>query len=213
MHIHRFSISAVLPTLLAAIFLASCAAENLKPEEASTLKQGEGVVVFSVTHDVADSAQRVAQASFYIGPNRIIVKSERDWLPGTSAFGMNQNSDFEDLEGQLYVLPMSAGIHQIESWRIYTGNRVSITPKKDPTPLSFEVRAGQTIYIGNLHMRYFSGKNFVGMTLVGSGWPIINNMQQRDLAIYAKRYPDVANRVTVQLLPLGSWGQPTEIDH
>jgi hypothetical protein len=193
--------------------LAGCAAKSIQSDYLPKDDQNEGIVFFSVSHDLVGG--RIAKAIFYLdggitSGKGSMVFSLPDAFPGISA-----GSQFKDSYGQLIALALPAGKHQIDSWQIANGRGLRIFANK-PSPLEFNVLAGKAKYLGNLHANLQTGKYLFGMTIVGNGYPEIRDRRARDVEAFEKKYPQFKGKVLIEMLALGPWigegGASTQVD-
>lgn len=182
--------------------LTGCAATSIQKDFTFKAGANEGIVVVSVSHDLA--GKRASKAIFYMDEG---LPSGRSLLfsLGEAAPGITRGSEFKDSYGQLLVLSLPAGKHTIDSWQITNGTGLRIFPKEKPQPLVFDVMSGQIKYLGNLHANLATGKNIFGITIIGNGYPEIRDQQQRDIPIFEDRYPQFKNKIVIDLLQPGPW--------
>jgi hypothetical protein len=193
--------------------LAGCAAKTIQGDYSSKDDQNEGIVFFSISHDLVGG--RAAKAIFYLDggvtSGGSMVFSLPEAFPGISA-----GSQFKDSYGQLIALALPAGKHQIDSWQIFNGKGLRIFPREKPSPLEFNVQAGQAKYLGNLHANLQTGKNVFGMTIVGNGSPEVRDRRDRDVENFEKKYPQFKGKILIETLALGPWisaaGTYTQMD-
>lgn len=182
--------------------LAGCAAKSLQKDFVFSNEGNDGIVVVSVSHDLA--GKRAARAIFYmdggIGSGGSMLRSLDEFIPGVPG-----GSEFKDSYGHLLVLALPAGKHTIDSWQITNGTGLRVFPKEKPSPLTFEVVGGQVKYLGNLHANLATGKNIFGITITGDGYPEVRDQQQRDIPLFEDRYPQFKGKITVDLIQLGPW--------
>lgn len=131
--------------------------------------------------------------------------SLNDAVPGIAG-----GSAFQDSYGQLLVLALPSGKHEIDSWQITNGTGLRIFSKEKPVPLVFEVSKGQIKYLGNLHANLQTGKNLFGMTITGNGFPEVRDQGKRDIPMLEEKYPQFKGKVAIDLLPLGPWVRSAE---
>lgn len=184
------------------VVLTGCAAKSIPKDASLSSESNEGIVVVSVSHDLA--GRRAARAIFHMdggavrGGNTLLSLDEV--IPGTP-----RGSEFKDSYGHLLVLSLSPGQHTIDTWQITNGTGLRIFPKEKPTPLVFEVVSGQVKYLGNLHANLATGKNMFGITITADGYPEVRDQQQRDIPMFEKKYPQFSGKVVIDLLQLGPW--------
>jgi len=188
------AISAVALTWL----LAGCAERSVRDDFSFDKAKNEGIVIVSASHD--ESGGRRVQAEFYLDKSTMhMISSLPDVVPGIPG-----GSDFDNDYGKVYVLSLPAGRHEFSSWHFVSGT-VIVGPKEKPTPLSFDVVANQVKYLGNLHAHLLMGENIFGISILGSGYPVVRDEGERDLAIVAEKYPQLKDKVTIDLLKRGPW--------
>jgi hypothetical protein len=189
-------------TLIALLGAPSARAEPINAEYSFKEDQSEGVVFLSVSHDLA--GRRAVRAMFYLdgGPLRggSILYSLRDAFPGIQA-----GSEFKDSYGQLIALALPVGKHRIESWQIFNGAGLRIHPREKPAPLEFDVVAGQARYLGNLHANLQAGRNIFGIMIVVNGYPEVRDRRDRDVESFAKKFPQLSEKVVAEPLTPGPW--------
>jgi hypothetical protein len=185
------------------LVLAGCASRSVPKNFALDPAKNEGIVVVSASHD--PSGGRAARAWFDIdggpatGEGGLLV-SLPDAFPGIQG-----GSDLEDGYGKVFALSLPAGRHMITSWRVSYRNSVMIHPILAPTPLVFDVVAGQVKYIGDLHAHLLMGKSLFGLSALGNAYPEVLDEHERDIAVFDERYPQWKGKVAVDLLKLGPW--------
>jgi hypothetical protein len=184
----------------AAMALAGCTAKSVsKDYEFKAAGKGEGLVVFSVSHDRIGRRGVRAIAVINGGPvngGYLAYSIDDDFFGG--------RNEFKDRYGHVIALALPAGKHQFDGWRLSTNN-VHVYPREKPPPLQFEVAPGQIKYLGNLHGNVEMGKNLFGMSVLAGGHLDIRDERQRDLAMFDERYPQFKGKAVIELLPQGPW--------
>lgn len=196
------------------VALAGCASKGIQSDFSLETAKTEGVVVFSVSHDL--SGGRSAKAIFYLNGGSLAKNGGTLFSLPTVFPGIPGGSDFEDEYGKLYALSLPTGHHRINSWQIVSGTGLRIFPKEIPDQLTFEVKPGEIKYLGNLHANLQSGKNVFGMTIVGNGFPEVRDRRTRDIELFEAKYPQFKDKTKIELLTLGPWitkeGTPRQLD-
>jgi hypothetical protein len=182
--------------------LAGCASKSVPKDFSLDPAKGEGMVVFSVSHDLEGG--RGAKAIFYLngGPTS---KDGHYVLSLQDVMGVPTGSDFEDAYGRLYALSLPAGHHAVTGWQITNGSGLRISSRDIPTPLGFDLAPGEVKYIGNLHAVLATGKNIFRVTIVGAGYPEVRDRRERDLPLFEEQFPRYQGKATIGLLPQGPW--------
>jgi hypothetical protein len=188
-------------TLLALI--VACAGPQLSQDASPDELKTRGIVVVSVTHDQASGA-RVAPV-FYVNQRLGFDAAERRQLRSRETIaGIPVRSDFGDVYGQVYVLSMEPGTHQIDSWHTSGGN-LRLSPRHPPPPLRFVVKAGEVIYLGNLNVNHETGRGLFGMPVLSFALPEVRDHRVIDIPVAENKAPLIKGKVVVNLLPLGAW--------
>lgn len=189
------------------VALAGCAAKSIRADFTLGEEQNEGIVIISVSHDLA--GPRGTHAIFYmdggIAHGGSALFSLDEAIPGIPKRG-----EFKDSRGHLLVLALPPGKHAIDYWQISNGSGLRIFPKEKPRPLEFDVARGDVKYLGNLHANLHTGKNIFGITITGDGYPEVIDRQTRDIPLFEDKYPQFKGKVALALLPLGPWVQSFE---
>jgi hypothetical protein len=182
--------------ICSAFALAACSHEQRNPERKYPEAPGLGVVVLSVSHDLADATQ--TGAYFYLDEKLIGGKG----LLSTPPRGIP--SEFKNRYGQVLILSLVPGQHSIDRWTMET--QISMRkPKNLPAPLVFQVQEGEVIYIGNLHLRFKVEPGLFDVPVVSAVVPVVRDNAAEDIEIAEKKAPALLHRIATQLLPLGPW--------
>lgn len=182
--------------------LAACAPTLERNTSAGQLSQ-KAIVILSVTHSYEVGA--AADTYFFVDQGRGSLGSSIVLTSRKRMLSVPMPSDFDDLYGQLYVLDLKPGRHQVDSWEVRQGNLSRMVPRIEPQPLVFEARAGEVIYLGNLHMNMTRGRSLLGTPVPTGIYPEVKDRRDIDVAIAQTKHPDLKGRATVQLLPQGPW--------
>lgn len=192
--------------LLSSALSSACMTQQVSGPLSETRVAASAIVIVSATHD--NAVGRSARAIFYIDHAEGFTK-QRLLHTIEDVVGIPTGSDFGDLYGKVYVLELEPGKHSVDFWQVPTaGGR--LMPREKPVPLDFIVEAGETIYLGNLHMHIARGRNVFGMSVAGDAVPEIRDRREVDLAVAERKVPGINSRAVVRTLPLGSWGRPTD---
>lgn len=143
-----------------------------------------GIVVGSATHEIRDGAE-AAYAGYRFhradGGGAWSVVSQQQGL-------MSRARHFEDVNGVVFAKELPAGEYVLTNWWLNNGTGMTVSPR-EPVPIQFTVRAGEAVYIGNLHMTVRTGDNIFGITITAGGWPEIVDHAERDLPVIRSAYP------------------------
>ncbi len=105
----------------------------------------------------------------------------------------NAEDDIDDngIVGWTFVLPLLPGKYEIYSFVFYS-IAVTLTPKRDFS-IPFEVKSGETIYLGQFHARSFWGKNLFGMPVAAGAYFDWSDERVRDVPLIEVRDPAVGS--------------------
>jgi hypothetical protein len=179
-----------------ALALAGCSHDPVVPTRHWLEEKGRGVVVLSVSHDLVDPSE--TGAYFFMDEKEIGLRG----MLGTPLRG--HASDFKTRHGQVQILSLEPGMHTIERWQLKTTINMR-KPKILPAPLAFLVKEGEIVYIGNLHLRLQLESGFLNAVVIKAAVPVIQDHSVEDIEVAEQRAPNLRNRITVRLLPLGPW--------
>lgn len=191
--------------------LAACATKqvplNFNPEE----KGKDGVVAFSVTHDVEGGRGNNAIVYLNNPDGRGIPGLELNFESSDDRLLLGiRKSDYRNVYGYLYVISLPPGDHSFTGWQISNGTGLRIYPSEEPPPQTFHIDAGEIKYLGNFHGNLVRGKNIFGATITGGGVVSLNDEQVRDMELLIARYPQFSGKVTVDLFRPGQWVNTVE---
>ena len=182
--------------LIICILLAGCAASSVSSDYNLDAQESKGLVVVSVTHDNRGYPTNRAQVFFTFDGDSL-----KDYVLVVST----NDKTFEGLYGKLYVLEFPAGRHELSFWSAKNGSGADFYPRDTLKPLEFEVQPGSVTYTGNLHGNLVTGRNFLGITIVGDVIPEIRNQAERDIKLLLQTYPQFEGKIKIKPLPLGRW--------
>ena len=193
--------------LMASFFLGACAGTPLTQERGPQEIGNNGLVVLSVTQ----GKEKRALGVFYLKQtHKHLMRQLTPYLG--ELFGKR---DFTNPDGALWVLELEPGTHQIDGWgvRYNTGLGEGVFQPRGCPPLTFQVRSGEVIYLGNLHMETFMVRNIFGLKVLGKGYPMFRNERVRDVAKFQEKYPKFSNRpVQTRLLDFSEWRKFQELE-
>lgn len=183
------------------LMLAGCAGNQVAADAPASSIGEKAVVVVSVTHD-AETGRR-AKAGFVLDRDSKI-HSTRVLRSIEEVLGVPKGSDFDDVHGRVYVLDVEPGIHTVSSWFTITGMS-RLEPRTEPPALTFDVRAGEVVYIGNLNLNHVAGRSLIGVKAVAGAVPEVRDRAAIDIPLAEKKVASIKGRVATRLLPLGDW--------
>jgi hypothetical protein len=180
--------------------LAACSMFGDKPDK----EEQEGIVVFSVSHDLNGGPRD--QAVIYLdggapgGPEGTnFLSSERSFLDEV------RDSDFSNAVGYVHAVTLPAGRHSFTNWQILNGTGHRISPDQPPEALEFTVQPGRVTYLGAFHAELVRGKNAFGTVVTRGGRLIVRDERERDTAVLLARHPDYRDKIIRQPLATGPW--------
>jgi len=178
------------------LFFTGCATSNVAQSFSTKSLDKDGVVIFSLTKTLSKKGESYLTSDFaevslsYI--NTLTKKRGRVTTDTTHGL-VSSNSDFKDIKGKLFVIKLKSGKYQFVDWTIKTrglgGDRY--ISSKDLKPISFEVKDGQVIYLGEFNIEMIAQKNFFGFSLVFGGELRRENSFNRDVEILKEKYPSI----------------------
>lgn len=200
-----------LPIILS-MLLAGCESTgNVVANYAPSANKNTGLVLFSVTHDKGQALRTAHNTKLFIRFKGVGKEAATD-IPrafsNMETMSPLMTTPFEDVWGRVYVREFAAGSYTLSGWWLeyHTGvSSNSISPKKPPTPIKFDVQPGSVTYIGNVHGSLLWGKNLFGIPLVAGAIPEIRNEAERDMKLILKDYPQLEGKVVVSPLSPGPW--------
>jgi len=176
-----FTVFIVLLTLM------SCATQNVSKSISASDLGTEGLVIVSLTQGGAFTVTSMStKARYKSNDNNITghLSINSFSLP----FGL-YSGDFNDSKGELSYFKLPEGQYHFYDWTFSAGSIIIGT--KNMTPYNFEVKNGEVVYIGNIHIEAISGKNILGMSIPISGKMTVKNKQERDLYFFSKTVPNI----------------------
>jgi hypothetical protein len=102
------------------------------------------------------------------------------------------------------ALSLTPGTHTIDRWQLETTINMR-KPRNLPVPLVFQVREGEIVYIGNLHLRFQVEPGFLDATVIRAVVPLVQDNAIEDIEVAVRKLPSLRDRIAVRLLPLGPW--------
>lgn len=202
---------AVLTLVIAALLLSGCAAKSVEQEFTFSPEAETGLIIGSATsskeYSNFDTTTyfRYAKAD---GLGTLDLSTAGFIQPRRRSFmlGPRSDSEFQDADGSLFALSFAPGDYVFETWEVLNGNNGVISPI-DRNSVTFTVRKGEAIYIGNLHMNLRKGQNVFGISIIAGARPEILDKSERDIPMLLKRYPNLKREdITISILDDRPWG-------
>lgn len=200
--------------LAVALLLGACAATQVAPGEPLTPGPDAGIVVLSVTRsgwrDFDWSLELKGPDSWVGNPIQVFAHSaSRDWKGGPK----RNVTPASEPEGRLFVLRLKPGTYRIDHWRGSSRNfgayEEGYNVAGSDVGLSFAVRAGAIMYLGNVNLVLPDELNYQA-NLMPSFYRIETGLKpERDLALLRSKYPGVAaNAVQDEPIRFANAGKP-----
>jgi len=190
---------------MALFLLQACSLDpvrNIDPERPITLSPGTGMVAGSVTaprvwhyweishfryRKLGESYSGTLQSASP-GSNALWIKNH-PVQPG----GTVPDPGLEQQLGRLFAVELPAGTYEIFQLDMNMGRWLSSDHGLliHMQPVRFEVRSGEILYIGNLHVRFcqYSPDRRVYRGRVNAGIPSVRDEAQRDLPLLLRKFP------------------------
>lgn len=191
-----------------AVLLPGCSTPFPWGDASPAPAAGQATVVFSITHDVEfqNGADAIVCMDCDDLRSRVLVRSvQRD----TSVPVI---SDFADRRGHLYILDVVPGTHQFDGWQVRSAG-VSIHRKVPAEPLTFDIAAGEVLYLGNIHTHLIEGPWTVGGRSARDGHPEVEDRAVQDVPLAEFKVPELKGRIVTKLLRQGVWLTTPDTDH
>lgn len=187
-------------------FLVGCGTPVSRNTTPAALAE-KAVIIVSVSHDVEFRAG--ANAIVYMDAEsmttQVLLKSVQEGLVVPVA------SDFSDRRGHLYVLEVNPGPHRFNGWQVVSGG-VRIFRKEPVDDLTFDVKKGDVLYLGNIHSRLEDGHWVLGGRSARSGVPVVVDRSDQDIPLAEAKIPALAGKVQSAVLPVGLWARSLSND-
>ena len=194
-------------TILALVILAGCSRQfNIEPD--AVIDMSKGILMASVTKGSMTPSTN-AHISY--------VRVEETGTMSLSARGFELTNDYPrrvDKWGQLVAIESEPGEYQLTNWQLVASTGygvVTISPKRDPSPLSFTINPGEITYIGNLHVKTteFSKGVLVGNHIATGASIRISNELEADKRILYRKYPNISRwPINIEVPDDSDWQLP-----
>lgn len=173
------------------VFLAACSMANVKSDYQLSGASKTGVVIGSLT-----MPKKAIDAAIYY---RDISTGKDGSIDLNPWWNPLYGGDFDDALGKLFVLELSEGEYEINSWKALAG---STTFRQGlPAPMKFRVVAGAVCYLGDVTIDISYGKNIFGISIPGAADMTIQDKRQRDIQLAETKYPNLdLGDVKIELL-------------
>ena len=90
-------------------------------------------------------------------------------------------------------MPLEEGTYEITRWKLYvpTGMGYKYIYPKNPIPHKFNIKSGEVLYLGNLHLSTRYGKNIFGISIEAGAKPKVQDKSKRDYKLAKDKYPQL----------------------
>lgn len=193
---------------IALILLQACSLDpvrNIDPDRPVTLSPGMGMIVGSVTAprighywEISHFQYRRLGESYSGTLQSASPSSNALWIKNhpVQPGGTVPDPGLEQQLGRLFAVELPAGVYEIFQLDMNMGrwNYSNSGLLMYMQPVRFEVRLGEILYIGNLHVRYclYKPDRRVYRGYVNAGIPSIRDEAQRDLPLLLRKFPVLA---------------------
>jgi hypothetical protein len=201
-----------LPAVAAGIGGSSgCASSaDTTPAPGAAPAAGKATFIFSVSHERAAASKEVGYlVNLWVIANGPSVGDAV--FTSFDSFSPADKSALGDALGQVYVKEVAPGRYAFVEWRLADDTNVLMPrkwyPRNAPPALQFDARADEVIYLGNLHGLIPWRPLLPGLVPTPAGVTVeVRDRAAVDLPVALARYPPLRDRVTMALLPRGTWG-------
>lgn len=189
------------------LLLTGCAVQNVKPtiSTADLQSKNTALLVFSVGQSFESTTFGAAMVRF----TKDAKGSQSNEYAQTydPSLPMKADSEFKTEYGLLKVVEVPAGAVDFYGWTFTMGNLKY--ESRNSTPIHrVNVKAGDVVYVGNFYLKPSYGPGLFGLTDIVLITPSIVDQHERDIALFASRYPKLP-KPTVSQLPVGVWADPS----
>lgn len=186
--------------------LAACSSssQSLRRDFVLPVNATEAVIVFSISHDRAHGG--LANARFRLrefDTGAYLASYESRRMGGM--FNGYHPTELQNVYGRLYAVAVKPGRYQWRAWQLSNawGEDFRGVGTADDSPV-FTARAGEVVYIGNLHVALDIRANDEGVLIPVSAGAELRNEQERDLSLFRRRYSQLSNVVS-RVGETGQW--------
>lgn len=167
--------------------------DNIDPEQPVTLAPGEGLIVGTVTASMVEHYWEISSVHFRkkgesaygqlqsASPvDNAFGRKDRPIQPG----GVGPDWGLRESLGRAFAIRLPAGEYEV--FRIVYGGSSLQLP-----PTTFEVRAGEIVYLGNLHVQYclYAPKKRTYRGRVHGAIPSVRDKARWDLRVLVHKFP------------------------
>jgi len=171
-------------------------------------KPGVGYVFGSLTQTFVNKTRSDGFNDKYtsvIYINERLKGSKQSYVASVSGGENNDiDSKFTDLNGTIFLFEIPIGSHQLDHWSGIDAY-MKVLPKRSMKALKFNIKEGDLLYLGNIHMNLTFGKNFVGTPVIAEVLPEIKHMFARDEILLKEKYKFLPASIIMQPLERRIW--------
>jgi hypothetical protein len=169
--------------------IAACAQGPVSvPTSLQGVKPGTGGLVFGSIGTSGDGRL----SSFSLRFRAVGSKEEGQFTYRMNPIhAMDDRADFNDeTKGAVFSVRLPPGDYQLFNMRLYESHGqygdVTFTSKED-FPITFSVKEGKAVYLGEYLVHRLSGKNIFFLPATAGGYFVVSDKLDRDLAVVEKR--------------------------
>lgn len=201
----------VLPAIAAGIGGSGCVSSaDTTPAPGAAPAAGRATFIFSVSHERGVPPKDVS----HLVDLRVIGNGPSIGdavFSSFDSFSPAEKSTLGDAYGQVYVKEVAPGRYAFVEWYLSDDTNVLFPtrwrPRSAPPALQFDARADEVIYLGNLHGHIVWRPLLSGLVPTPAGVTVeVRDRAGVDLPVAIAKYPPLRDRVTMALVPLGTWG-------
>lgn len=172
--------------LIVTSILAGCATQNASKLITTNDLHEKGLVIVSLTQSGTPGGDMSSSAYYESADGR--VKGHISTNAARLPLGLYKG-DFKNTQGELSYFELPQGLYKFTGWSYAAGSVV--IRSKEMNPYYFEIKQGETIYIGDIHVNAVMGNNIFGMPIASSGSISINDSSERDLNLFSSLVPGI----------------------
>ncbi len=180
--------------------LASCGVRGTIPTGTShQLQPGEGYVVATFSSKgINRSGKEVTPLGMAFVNANGINENEKVKLALSPQFITTEKTSTFPLfpplrQGETIAIPVPAGNYEIIGWRVNDQAPTAAVTFMNRLPMKvpFQVRAGESTYVGRINALSIYGKNLFGMQVPGEAIVIISDQYSSDARKISQAYPSI----------------------
>lgn len=187
---------------LGALLACSCTVPRgaVTAERAAALKPGEGLAAATFEFKGMDRSGREVAASRQVSvigegleENRSVDLTITPHLADGKSAAWLSYGGLGGEPSDVVAVPLPEGKYEITGWMIQDHAVTAGVTFRNRLPMKvpFEVKAGETTYLGRMNSVSIYGKNMIGLPVPGEGFVFVTDHHQEDIPRICKTYPSV----------------------